>query len=148
MEKIKRIPYSLVYCLYMQASALWSGRIALFVIYGWFGLLKMAGYSPAEGLVTDLFQALVQWSGFTMNGFVELFGAFEVVIGVAFLVCGPRTWVVRLFLAHMLTTALPLVVLPSVTWQAVFVPTLIGQYIIKNIALLSLVKFMRMEERA
>lgn len=131
----------------MNASALWSGRLALFVIYGWFGVLKMAGYSPAEQLVTDLFQVMTPWTGLSALSFVELFGAFEVAIGVGFLLVGPRPWVVRLFLLHMFTTALPLVVLPGSTWQAVFVPTLIGQYILKNLALLSLVKFMQADDR-
>ncbi len=131
----------------MNASALWSGRLALFVIYAWFGVLKMAGYSPAEELVTELFQAITPWTGLSAPSFVELFGAFEVAIGVAFLLIGPRPWVVRLFVLHILATALPLLILPSITWQATFVPTLIGQYIVKNVALLSLVKFMQADER-
>lgn len=129
----------------MNASTLWSGRIALFVIYSWFGALKVLGYSPAEGLVMELFHVLFPW----LSGaqFVELFGVFEVALGVAFLVAGPRPWIIRLFVAHMLATFVPLIVLPTASWQAAFVPTLVGQYIIKNIALLSLVKFMRADDR-
>lgn len=115
------------------------------MIYSWFGALKVLGYSPAEGLVMDVFQTLFPW----LNSvhFMELLGVFEVALGVAFLMAGPRPWIIRVFVAHMLATFVPLIALPSVTWQAPFIPTLVGQYIIKNIALLSLVKFMRADDR-
>lgn len=129
----------------MNASTLWSGRLALFIIYAWFGALKVLGYSPAEGLVMEVFQALFPWG--EVVHFVEIFGVFEVGLGVAFLLYGPRPWIIRLFVAHMLATFLPLIALPASSWQAPFVPTLLGQYIMKNIALLSLVKFMRADDR-
>ena len=128
-----------------RASAIWSGRISLFVIYAWFGILKMVDISPAEGLVNALFVEIFQ-SGW--QNFLFLFGAIEVIIGTAFLVVGPRRWVIRLFLLHIFATLLPLVLLPSITWSGVLVPTLIGQYIIKNLALLSVVKFLQIEETA
>ena len=37
----------------------------------------------------------------------------------------------------MITTAGPLVLLPSETWQSFFVPTLEGQYIIKNLVIIA-----------
>ncbi len=77
---------------------------------------------------------------------VALFGAFEVLIGTAFLLVGARPWVTRLFLLHMAMTFLPLVALPSVTWSGVFIPTLMGQYILKNLALLALVKGLAEDE--
>ena len=126
-----------------DVSVLWSGRLAMFVIYGWFGVLKVLGVSPAENLVSDLYSQL--FHGYWQQ-FVSVFGVFEVIIGVSFLLVGPRRWVVWLFLSHMLTTFAPLLALPEATWTGFMVPTLIGQYIIKNIALLSLVKFMQADE--
>jgi uncharacterized membrane protein YkgB len=37
----------------------------------------------------------------------------------------------------MITTFLPLIFLPGESWQAPFVPTLVGQYIIKNLVLVA-----------
>jgi len=39
---------------------------------------------------------------------------------------------------HLSTTIMPLVLLPQFTWQSFLVPTLEGQYIIKNILLIVL----------
>lgn len=126
-----------------DVSVLWSGRLAMFIVYGWFGVLKVIGISPAENLVNSLYSELFQ--GYWQQ-FVAAFGVFEVVIGVAFLLVGPRRWVVGLFLIHMLTTFAPLLVLREATWSGFLVPTLVGQYIIKNVALLALVKFMQADE--
>jgi uncharacterized membrane protein YkgB len=38
----------------------------------------------------------------------------------------------------MIIVALPLFLLPQITWQKFLVPTLEGQYIIKNLAIISL----------
>jgi hypothetical protein len=37
----------------------------------------------------------------------------------------------------MVGTFLPLVTLPAVTWQGAFLPTMEGQYIIKNLLIIS-----------
>ncbi len=121
-----------------SVSARTAARFSLFLIYGWFGVLKVIGMSPAEGLVTDMFATVLAPA--EAASLVALFGAFEVLIGIAFLLVGARRWVTRLFLLHMTTTFLPLVLLPSATWSGLLVPTLVGQYILKNFALLALVK--------
>lgn len=128
----------------LSVSARASARFALFLIYGWFGMLKVVGASPAEGLVTDTLATVLTYP--EAASLVALFGAFEVLIGTAFLVVGARPWVVRVFFLHMVVTFLPLVLLPSVTWSGPFVPTLMGQYILKNLALLALVKGLAEDE--
>lgn len=127
-----------------SVSARTAARLSLFLIYGWFGMLKVVGTSPAEGLVTDTLVTILAYPD--VASLVALFGAFEVLIGVAFLLVGARPWVTRLFLLHMGTTFLPLLVLPAATWSAPFVPTLMGQYILKNLALLALVKGLAEDE--
>lgn len=110
-------------------------RIAIFVVYGWFGMLKLLMLSPAEGLVTDL---LLQTMPFIHPDlFLSGFGGFEVLIGVLFLVRGAERIVMPLLLIHLVTTVMPLFILPAVTWSAPFVPTLVGQYIIKNILIIA-----------
>jgi uncharacterized membrane protein YkgB len=44
---------------------------------------------------------------------------------------------IPLLFVHMITTAGPLVFLPTESWQAFLVPTLVGQYIIKNLVIIA-----------
>ena len=107
-------------------------RTAIFIVYFWFGLLKILGVSPAGPLVHELFQQ-------TMPAFIPfplfytVFALYEVVIGVLFLIRGCERPAILLLAIHLVTTAMPLVLLPVTVWHAPFVPTLEGQYIIKNV---------------
>lgn len=112
-------------------------RLALFTVFAWFGVLKVFNLSPATPLVQALFdQTLGPWLSF--NSFLVGFGIFEAVIGVMFLI--PR-WERRAFvllMLHMITTTGPLVLLPHYVWQGWFIPSLEGQYIIKNVVIVAL----------
>lgn len=113
------------------------GRISLFVIYFWFGILKVLGLSPAEPLVHNLFdQILGNWMNF--ETFNKAFGLAECLIGIIWLVPNWTKAALVVLLAHMVATFLPVFFLPNDTWQNWFTPTLVGQYIIKNLALISL----------
>jgi uncharacterized membrane protein YkgB len=112
-----------------------AARIALFVVFFWFGLLKVVGLSPAGPLVHALFDQTIHFMSFST--FYVLFALFECLIGILFLIPGAERVVLPLLLFHMCTTFLPLVFLPHDTWQAPLVPTLEGQYIIKNLVLLA-----------
>ena len=127
-----------------QSSVLLS-RFALFVIYVWFGFLKVIGLSPASAMVEHLFaKTVLPMTGvmhltfITPNLFVILFGLFEMLIGVLFIIPRAEKWAIGLFFFHIVTTALPLFLLSEV-WTKMFVPTLEGQYIIKNLALIACV---------
>lgn len=112
-----------------------AARIALFVVFFWFGILKVLGVSPAGELVESLFHATIPWMDF--RTFYLGFALFECLIGILFLF--PRTTrvVIPLLAIHMMTTFLPLIVLPAATWASWFVPTLEGQYIIKNLVIIA-----------
>jgi len=47
-------------------------------------------------------------------------------------------WAFGLMIVHMFTTFGPLLFLPAVSWQFFGVPTLEGQYILKNIVLVAM----------
>ncbi len=111
-------------------------RIALFVIYFWFGFLKIIGSSPAEPLVTALYNQTIPFIPF--HFFFLGFALFECIIGLTFLFPKFTKISLVLFSLHMLTTLLPLIMLPAVIWKGMFIPSLEGQYIIKNIALIAL----------
>jgi uncharacterized membrane protein YkgB len=111
-------------------------RISIFVVFFWFGILKVFDLSPANPLVAELLEKTLPFM--TFETFIVLFGLYEMVIGVAFLIPRLERLAITLLIPHMITTILPLFLLPAVAWQSVFVPTLEGQYIIKNILIIAL----------
>lgn len=106
-------------------------RAAIFIVYFWFGVLKLIGVSPAEQLVHDLFERTIHFMSF--QTFYSLFSGFEVLIGFLFLIRGMERIAIVLISLHLITTVMPLFFLPDLTWQSFLVPTLVGQYIIKNV---------------
>ena len=112
-----------------------AARVGLFIVYFWFGILKLLGLSPAGPLVGALFERTIHFMPF--GTFMTLFALFEMLIGVLFLVKGAERVVLPLLFIHMITTAMPLFLLPMITWQRALVPTLEGQYIIKNVVLVA-----------
>ena len=128
-RSIHRIDYVIV--TWLQALEVPLARVAIFVVYFWFGSLKILGMSPATPLVQALFARTVTFISF--DAFYLSFAAFEVIIGILFLIPRTERIAMPLLALHLVTTIMPLVFLPEITWQAFLVPTLEGQYIIKNI---------------
>ena len=118
----------------IKQTSILLARIALFVIYFWFGLLKVIGQSPASDMVKHLLSMTMPFIPF--SSFIVLFGLFEMIIGILFIIPGLERKALILFGLHMLTTVLPLFIMSEV-WTHMLVPTLEGQYIIKNLALIS-----------
>ena len=110
-------------------------RIALCVVFYWFGILKVLSISPAEPLVRELYLKTIH-SLIPFDYFIILLGLTECVIGILFL-CPQYTKIAFIiFSIQMITTLLPLFVLPHDVWQNGIAPTLTGQYIIKNVVLM------------
>mgnify|MGYP000964053217 FL=1 len=110
-------------------------RFALFVVFFWFGFLKVVGESPASGVVQNLFERTIPIMEF--SSFLILFGLFECLIGILFLIPKTERVVIPMLLIHMATTAGPLFLLTSETWNGFLIPTLEGQYIIKNLVIIA-----------
>ncbi len=134
MPDIKKIDQSLIHFFHKYSGAF--ARISLFVVYFWFGILKILDTSPANPLVASLLEQTLPF--LTFRSFIVFFSLYEMLIGILFLFPKSDRLTFILFAAHMLTTFLPLVFLPANTWQSFMVPTLEGQYIIKNLVLIGL----------
>lgn len=107
-------------------------RISLGVIFFWFGLLKPLRASPAS----DMVARTVYWVD--PAWFVPFLGWWEVAIGIGLLVRPLNRIAILLLFLQMPGTFLPLVLLPDVCFTHVpWAPTLEGQYIIKNLVLIS-----------
>ena len=54
-------------------------------------------------------------------------------IGVIFLIPRLEKLAITIFALHTATTLMPLFLLPSIAWKNFLIPTLEGQYMIKNL---------------
>lgn len=122
--------------VFLKKVTLPLSRIALFVIFFWFGFLKIIDASPANPLVETLLNKTLPFVKFSQ--FIIFLGIWEIVIGIAFLIPKLGRITIALLVPHMITTFFPLIFLPSVTWISFLVPTLEGQYIIKNLIIIAL----------
>lgn len=129
----------------IKTFPVWFGRFALFLVYFWFGILKVFDLSPATPLVNALQEQTIPFM--QASQFIFLFGIFEVLIGIGFLIPKLTKIVFYIFLFHMVTTIMPLFMLSQIVWVGPFIPTLEGQYIIKNIVLIALALFIFKEKK-
>ena len=90
--------------------------------------------SPASEMVEKLLGITMPFIPFAT--FIILFGLFEMLIGLLFLMPKWEKFAIGLFIIHMFTTTLPLFFMGEV-WTSILVPTLEGQYIVKNLALIA-----------
>lgn len=115
----------------MRRIELPLARIGIFVVYFWFGILKVIGTSPANPLVSALLAKTLPF--ITFNQFIIILGVYEMLIGIIFLIPHLERVAIPLLVLHLITVVMPLILLPAITWQSAWVPTLEGQYIIKNV---------------
>ena len=111
-------------------------RIPIFIIFFWFGFLKIIDLSPAQQLVKDT----VYWMPFlSAESWTYVIGVWEVLIAICFLFKRTTLIAMVLLFLQMSGSFLPLLILPEITFQNSnpFLPTLEGQYIIKNIIIIT-----------
>ncbi len=113
-------------------------RVSLGLVFFWFGALKFfPGLSPAQELATRTIEALT-------FGLVEpriavlILAAWETLIGLGLLFGVLLRGTLLLLWVQMLGTVTPLLLFPSEAFTRFpYAPTLEGQYILKNIVLIS-----------
>ena len=107
-------------------------RYSLGIIFIWFGALKPFGMSPAQELVANtVYFVDPEW-------FIPILGWWEVAIGVGLLYRPLIRPAIALLFLQMPGTFLPLVLLPDVCFTSFPLGlTMEGQYIIKNLILIS-----------
>ncbi len=113
-------------------------RISLGIVFFWFGLLKFFPHlSPAETLASHTILRL-SYNHVGVSLSMPILATWECLIGLGLLTGVAMRVTLLLLFVQMLGTLLPLFFFPSETFTLVpFVPTLEGQYIIKNLVLLS-----------
>jgi uncharacterized membrane protein YkgB len=112
-------------------------RYSLAVIFIWFGILKPLGLSAAEPLVEATTKRLPLLDP---ERWVVLLGWWEVLIGAGFLFRRTIRIAIGLLTLQMVGTLMPLVLFPETSFQPghwPYAPTLEGQYIFKNLLIIS-----------
>lgn len=127
-EEIHAIDLKLI--SYFQKLFLPVSRVAIFLVYFWFGILKVFNLSPAGPLAKALIDRTIGLQYFDV--LYVILAIFECIIGVLFLFPKLTRIVIPLLFIHMIIVCSPLLLVPDIAWTAPFVPTLEGQYIIKN----------------
>lgn len=135
LRNINKLFDNLVFPL-IKNNYVWFARITFFIIYFWFGILKIFDTSPANPLVAALQEKTLPF--LTFEQFIVMFSIYEMAIGILFLFPKLTKVAFILFIFHMGMTMMPLVLLPEVSWKGFLVPTLEGQYMIKNLVLIAL----------
>jgi len=123
---------------WMAQHGIFFLRISLGVVFLWFGVLKFfPGLSPAAGLATSTLEKL-SFGLIPPDTALSLLAVWETLVGLG-LIFGlfMRATLLLLFL-QMLGTITPIFLFPNQVFTRIpYAPTLEGQYIIKNLILIS-----------
>jgi uncharacterized membrane protein YphA (DoxX/SURF4 family) len=123
---------------WMAVNGILLLRISIGFIFFWFGFQKyFPGVSSAEDLATrtiDVMSFGMVKAPYSM----PILATWEVLIGLGFLTGKYLRLTVILLYAQMAGTIFPLFVFPDETFFVIpFIPTIEGQYIIKNIIIIT-----------
>lgn len=122
---------------FFRVASVPIARLSLFIVFFWFGILKVFNLSPADTIVESLLLKTLP-SFISYDSFFVFLGLYEMAIGISFLIPRLERLAMALLIPHMITTFLPLIFLTEVTWNGFLIPTLEGQYIIKNLVIVAL----------
>ena len=113
-------------------------RLALGVVFLWFGVIKFVpGWSPAADLASRTINRLTFGIIGPRIG-IPILAAWESLIGLGLLSGRFLRLTLLLLFVQMPGTMMPLILFPAETFRAFpYAPTLEGQYIIKNLVLVS-----------
>ena len=113
-------------------------RISLGIVFFWFGVLKFfPGLSPAQELATRTI-GILTFGAIPPDVSILLLATWECVVGLGLIFGLFMRATLLLLLLQMVGTMTPIVFFPGEVFTRVpYAPTLEGQYIIKNIVLVS-----------
>lgn len=118
---------------FMQRYGVQSLRMALGIVFVWFGLLKVIGLSPVHALVArTVYWVSPEW-------FVPFLGFWELVIGLGLLIRVALRLTLFLFWLQLAGTFLVLVFRPDIAFQGgnPFLLSTEGEFVIKNLVLIA-----------
>lgn len=113
-------------------------RVSLGIIFLWFGALKLfPGMSPAQELAMRTIEKLT-FGMITASLSIKILAVWECLIGLGLITNRFIRATLFLLFLQMVGAVAPLLLFPNEVFSSVpLVPTLEGQYIIKNLVLIS-----------
>ncbi|KAA3647257.1 MAG: DoxX family membrane protein [Chloroflexi bacterium] len=113
-------------------------RISLGLVFFWFGFLKFfPGLSPAVELATNTINVLT-FGLIPPNVAIYILATWESLIGLGLILGVFMRFTLLLLFLQMLGTITPVFIFPNEVFTFIpYAPTLEGQYIIKNLVLIS-----------
>lgn len=112
-------------------------RFSLGVVYLWFGIPKFwSGVSPADQLAIRT-MGIIDMHTVPPAVSRDLLAAMETTIGLGLITGLFLRYILILFAVQMTGTLTPLLFFRSEMWTRTLVPSLEGQYILKNLVLIS-----------
>lgn len=113
-------------------------RLSLGVVFFWFGFLKFfPGLSPAADLATRTIETL-SLGLITPNISIYILAVWECLIGLGLIIGRYMRLTLLLLFLQMVGTISPVFLFPAEVFTRIpYAPTLEGQYIIKNMVLIS-----------
>ncbi len=123
---------------FMRRYGITLMRISLGIVFLWFGFLKFfPGLSPAHELATRTIE-LLTFGLITPKVSIIILAAWETLIGLGLISGVFMRGTLFLLFTQMMGTMTPLILFPLETFTRIpYAPTLEGQYIIKNLVLIS-----------
>lgn len=108
-------------------------RVALGLIFLWFGLLKLFGTSPVTSILKQTFQFM------PLPAFTIGLGVGEVLIGCGLIMKRALRLTLVLLCLHMTGTFLSMLLLPSLFFQhgSLLSLTMEGEFVVKNMVLMA-----------
>ena len=124
--------------VWMKQFGILSLRISLGIVFFWFGVLKFfPDMSPAEDLARQTFEILT-FGLVPPNLAIKVLATWECAIGLGLLIGKYMRVVLILLVLQMVGAMSPIFLFPEKVFaQIPWVPTLEGQYIIKNLVVIS-----------
>lgn len=123
---------------WMQKRGLLLLRVSMGIVFFWFGILKFfPGLSPAQDLAIRTIN-LLTLNLLSSKTIIITLAIWEVLIGIGFLTGRFMKIILILLFVQMAGTFAPVFLFPYEVFSAIpYAPTLEGQYIIKNIVIVS-----------
>ncbi len=113
-------------------------RLSIGIIYLWFGVLKLFyGFSPAEQIASQTIHQLT-FGLLPDHMAIDLLAIWECSLGLFLIMCKWMRFVLNMMFIHMACTFMPFLLFPHLTFMHLpYDFTLLGQYIMKNIIIIS-----------
>lgn len=122
---------------WLEKNAFRLLRLTIGILYLWFGILKFfPELSPAETLATETIRVL-SFGILPDNVSILLLASWETLIGIALVFKLRLSVTLSVLLIHMFGTLTPFVIFPEQIFSESYGFTLLGQYILKNVVIIS-----------